>query len=965
MRLDPSRFEDWFRALNDNKKPFPWQQRLFREWLCPEQADSARWPELIKLPTASGKTALIDIAVLALAAGSPAARRRIVFIVDRRVVVDEAALRANAIRERLRAALDSATNPLHEVSRSLLLQGGEEPLLVATLRGGIPDEDEWARSPAQPAVVLSTVDQTGSRLLFRAYGGHGPRSWPIHAGLLGRDALLIVDEAHCAAPFCETAQAIKDRWQDFAEQSIGPSLSLTRMSATPGEVADFELDDDDRKDEILNRRLTASKPAEMLLVESKGKSDRRALMEAILERTQAVLKQMTGGVIGVVVNRVSDARGIFNELRMPEDRKLLLTGRVRGWVRDRLLESWLPFIRAGLRDEADGARVVVATQCIEVGANLDFDYLVTEVAPLDALRQRFGRVDRLGDRAKRQHLLGDRLPGLIVSASRQIEIDETGAKFPDRVYGQALSGTWNWLSQHADGHPARVDFGVNALESILPEGGELQHLCQETARAYPLLPSHLDILAQTNPPPDPGPEVSAFLHGTVRSSPEVTVVWRADLEEGKPNAWPDRVAVQPPVTGEGCPIPIWEFRRWLAGERLADDCGDVEAAAGEEQGNGPAGRLVLRWRGLNDSKVLSAAKISPGDTVVLPAGYGGCDQYGWNPADQGFVKDIGDAVAYFAGRRKVLRIEALKQFAPFLSDPEPVNRAANDLVAWAGGEEGAPEATDVLRRLASIPAVPDWLSGLALALSTDRGSRLVETAGAYAIAGRRGRGEDLGTAGDGSSLGVPVKLRNHCVRVRGYAKRFAKSLALPKTLVSDIALAGVLHDVGKADPRFQVWLHNGDEVAAALADAPFAKSSQSPRNRAAIRLARERSGYPRDGRHEVQSLALIQNRDDVRQRANDWDLVLHLIVSHHGFGRPFVPVVDDPRPTAVTLEHGPLKLDHTSDHRLYRLDSGVSERYWRLSRRYGWWGLAWLETILRLADHRRSEDEERLAVSGG
>jgi hypothetical protein len=111
----------------------------------------------------------------------------------------------------------------------------------------------------------------------------------------------------------------------------------------------------------------------------------------------------------------------------------------------------------------------------------------------------------------------------------------------------------------------------------------------------------------------------------------------------------------------------------------------------------------------------------------------------------------------------------------------------------------------------------------------------VEARGAYAIVGRRSSGEDLSTADDGSTLGVPVKLANHCVRVRGYAKRFANSLGLPQAVVSDIALAGVLHDVGNADPRFQVWLHGGDEVAAALANTPLAKSAQNPRNRAAIR----------------------------------------------------------------------------------------------------------------------------------
>jgi len=68
---------------------------------------------------------------------------------------------------------------------------------VARLRGGILRDDGWARIPSQPTIITSTVDQLGSRLLFRGYG-HSLLAAPIFAGLAANDSLIILDEARCA-----------------------------------------------------------------------------------------------------------------------------------------------------------------------------------------------------------------------------------------------------------------------------------------------------------------------------------------------------------------------------------------------------------------------------------------------------------------------------------------------------------------------------------------------------------------------------------------------------------------------------------------------------------------------------------------------------------------------------------------------------------------------------------------------
>jgi CRISPR-associated endonuclease/helicase Cas3 len=221
---------------------------------------------------------------------------------------------------------------------------------------------------------------------------------------------------------------------------------------------------------------------------------------------------------------------------------------------------------------------------------------------------------------------------------------------------------------------------------------------------------------------------------------------------------------------------------------------------------------------------------------------------------------------------------------------------------------------------------------------------------------------------DSYHAGRPVSLPEHSGDVESFARRYARAAGLPDEIIRDVALAGYLHDIGKADPRFQLLLRGGDEVELAKRPEPWAKSGMPPEAKGAHRTAARRSGYPRGMRHEVMSVAMLASaREHVMKMAGDFELVQHLVGSHHGFCRPFAPAVEDQNPVGVALEHycedsefSPIRFATISSaNGLHRLDAPLAARFWGLVEQFGWWGLCWLETLLRLADHRASEKEQQ------
>jgi CRISPR-associated endonuclease/helicase Cas3 len=939
-------------------EPFPWQSRLARQ-----VAETGVWPELLDLPTGTGKTSVLDIAVWAMALDaqlSPASRRmprRVVLVVDRRIVVDQGYVQARLLASALQAASGRVTAEVAALLRSLWNgPSGVCPIETAVLRGGMPRTEAWAHRPDRPLLAASTVDQVGSRLLFRGYGV-SQKMASVHAGLLGNDTLLLLDEVHLSGPFAETLTAIATRLRSRSLKALPDRWRVVRMSATPGTSTDaFRLSSEDRAHPVLARRLSARKHVRLREVPTQKSGARgkgSGLVSAVTEESISLL----GGaakVGAIVVNRVDTARETARSISTaaPDDvQVVLLTGRMRPLDRDDLMKGLAPRIMAGRdRGKESGRLIVVATQCIEAGADFDFDFLVTECASLDALRQRFGRLDRTGS-------LG-RTEAVIVAETASLAED-------DPIYGKALKTTWEWLKKNEDG----LDFGLDGFPSLDPD--EVPALLAERSKAPFLLPVHCDLWSQTSPVPFPDPDVSLWLHGTERGTAEVQIVWRADVVEedlesargdsGALAILVDRVAALSPGILEALSIPLYVARAWLRSDvepSLADleGVGDVS-----DEVHGTGDRFALGWRG-DESVVIGADEVRPGETLVVPASRGGISMWGFDPKATEPVSDLAERANWLQRGRAILRLD-VRTLPTWFSE----HRALVESAPLPGGEESDPGETAseiaawlVRAAAAGATALP---SGFFAALKSHR--RFLVGHGARAafvlVARKRSSGVDdsaeVTSEDDSASFTArQVTLGRHLADVEAKVAGFARSCGLPQDRVRDLALAGALHDLGKSDPRFQKMLVGGSDVKAALLTEPLAKSPLSAADSAARRQAQVRAGYPQGFRHELVSVALVKGWDQLEGRSADPELVLHLVASHHGWCRPFPPALDDAQPVKVSVTVIGTRLRTSSAHGLARLDSGIVDRYWRLIERYGWWGLAWMEAILRLADHRASEE---------
>jgi CRISPR-associated endonuclease/helicase Cas3 len=1000
-------FERFFTRIHGHD-PYPWQRRLATRCAAGEL------PSVIAVPTGSGKTATVDALLWALAsqAERPAAERtvgtRIVWAIDRRILVDEVHDHAERLAHELADALAAPRHELQPVAAALArLGGGGIPLVATRWRGGI-EPDRVVPAPSQPQVITSTVAQAASRLLFRGYGV-AMRSRALAAGLIGTDTTICLDEAHLAEPFRETIAAIGELRDPTGAL---PALRAITLTATPPEPrADdtLVLDADDRADLALRRRLHGVKRA--MLVEPQESGD-RARVAALVDATLGHVER-GAATVACVVNTVQQARAVQGALqaaltRHRADEEIaceLLVGPQRQFDR----RDFLRGSGARLFDrEAGSSRVVcVATQTFEVGLDADVDALVTESASASALVQRLGRLNRTG-----------------ASTTAHATIVRDAGSW---LYGEDEELAWRWL--RAAERDGGIDVSVAALDALLP----LPRASEPPGA--PLLPEEtVERLVCSDGALGPWQDldIEPYWRGAEqRPAADVSICWRADLRPElrtiAANAYRELLLdLVPPQRDELLTLSLRAAQALLvslrpAGSRaaaakaaLAD--GDVEG--GEAPGRAPEHQaetrgvpfLIMRGDAVRHGafdraalNLLLPGDLRAGDVVVLPAGaaadplFGADDRAGdVAPADDGSVAPVrinpealqqalgGErlgrrqwtrvslacarvsravAVASSAAERELavaglvtaLReqlpphagLDALAEQPPGLLSLRELGVAGLDGVPAfhpGDGEEPAAEAAD-----------EDLVDG-----SEERGDPLAvgrEVQTTWVLTAAPVRRRDFADRPAGAR-GRPPALGDHLDAVAERAGHYADVAGLPQQLAETLRLAAAFHDLGKADPRIQAFYRRGVRTFGAL---PLAKSEFGADDRAGARIAGRLAGLPRKLHHERLSVAMVVTALDSGALALpdgvDRDLLLHLIAAHHGRGRP-----SPERPSAGSP---PASFAFAHDRREWHGDGGDDDgwehgtwamRFFAAHRRYGAWTVAYLEALLMLADRAVSAE---------
>jgi CRISPR-associated endonuclease/helicase Cas3 len=899
--MSPLTFREFFKEATGHP-PFPWQERLFEEFLA------RRFPNFLDIPTGLGKTSIIAIWLFALAeharAGTAAGfPRRLAYVVNRRTVVDQATREVEGIRRAL--ANDPALHLVANALRSLGVRPSDPPLAISTLRGQFADKAEWKNDPARPAVIIGTVDMIGSRLLFAGYGC-GFKSSPLHAGFLGQDTMLVHDEAHLEPAFQELVTAIESeqqRCRDFGRIRV---MALTATGRGGGER--FVLTAADRNHREVRKRIEAKKGISFCpIADEKNTTD---------EIVQHAKEHKDGGeAILVFVRKLEQVEKVAEELRKAKLATQTLTGTLRGLERDTLAGESDIFARFMPKSTGSpkttvlprtGTVYLVCTSAGEVGIDISADHLVCDLTPFDSMAQRFGRVNRFGDGDAQIDVIhttlanGARATEVSSSAANGAEterkpvepepgdpndavliVEPTGKAQAESPFDQACRKTLSLLQTL----PKREDQRRNASPAAL---GDLPDSDRHAAFTPPpvILPTS-DILFDTWALTSirqklPGrPPVADWLHGIAeREPPETHVAWREEVEC---------------LTGE------------LLESHKAEDLLEDYPLKPHELLRDRTDRVFKHLEKIAERNAAARVWIVAGDGSVDVMTFGELEKFGKDALNDRTVllpPEVGGLAKGMLSGGAGFDEAQLYDVSDLLMEED--GRTPRRLRVWDDGEP--PRGMRLIRTIDTRPDAEN---------ESEEDTRM--SGPRYWRWYARPRSAD----DDGSRFASRKQdLEPHLQSSEHFAREVVSKLALGNPEALAVTLAAKWHDLGKDRQIWQGSIGNRDYPRQVLAKSG---SKMQPMDLGNFR-------------HEFGSLLDVMSLPEFRGLEPDvQDLVLHMIASHHGRARPHFPLNE-----AFDPEH--------AEELAAAIAREVPRRFARLQRTYGRWGLAYLESLVRAAD---------------
>lgn len=904
--------------------PFSWQEEVL-DHIC----EHGVWPERINAPTGSGKSSVVDIHLfanaLAAVGAAPRVPRRLCVTVGRRALVDSQADRAREILKCMEDALaDGSGEPdiLRRVAEALQSfqtrndEKGSKPFETGHIRGELSNRNLPVTDISACAIIAATPDMYGSRALFRGYGST-KAARPRETALLAMDTVMVLDEAHMNRQLLHTTQRIAELQK--REVNLGvPTLQVVETTATPStedsESTTLGVDIealDSPNDKELHRRVYSQKELVLRPIDKwDGKPGNRAVVDAAVGAIKEFLAHREAGggaeeahTIGCIVNHVRTAIAIKEALvnnKVLEKAKevQLLVGRMRPYDLKKLQKKHSKLFTT----EGDkSVKVVVATQTLEVGIDVDFADLVTELAPASSLAQRFGRVNRLGHRDDSKVVVIEPASGDLVKKDappyRAVDLSNAYA------WLEALNGAENPL--------------VNPAAMV--KNPPVQSSPERLLYQRPEWPDLLEF-SRTDENPYDEPDLDLWLHDSLDAETAMGGVIVRDNLPSNTSA-----AMEILKTSYFAPSDLETFPANL---KILQEILDYQ----DEHGVKPRKFLyrqgeISLWQDADHGEEISQV-LAPGDVLIL---------------DTGSVPFTNQNIA--VTQRELPSTKDKAEAVPFpkgikLYVYEKCADREEDFREYLGlSPEEAAELLDT--------QAPDGEKRIASELTTEAedGQEVISWYAKVTNATEKKSVEGSDIAQE-LVLAAPVLLDDHQNDVAERTRQLAENLGLAPEFSEALELAAKYHDEGKRDLRFQQML-GADPDADALAKSGHRSVAEAYR-------ARSRSALPRGWRHEqLSALMVAASPEKVGEHR---DLVLRIIGCSHGHGR-FSFAHD----AGFLLKEGylPEGMDYEAlKEQATRL---FNVGYWdnlmeQTSRTYGPYATAYLEAVERAADAQISRE---------